>query len=110
MVDLPQNLAAQKYANMAKSIDNIKPSKISGDSQKELVGQASFGDLVKEGIESAVAAQRKSEQMSAKAIAGEADLTDVVTSITKAEVALDTVMSVRDRMLNAYQEIMRTQI
>lgn len=109
MVDLPQNLAAQKYANMAKNISDIKPS-IGGADNKDFVGQASFGDLVKEGIETAVAAQRKSEQMSAKAVAGEADLADVVTSITKAEVALDTVMSVRDRMLTAYQEIMRTQI
>lgn len=109
MVDLPQGLAAQKYANMAKSLEGIKSAL--GNEDKSLVGQGpNFGELLEAGIRNAVDAQRKSESISAKAIVGEAELTDVVTSITKAEVALDTVLAVRDRMLTAYQEIMRTQI
>ncbi|HCK32494.1 MAG: flagellar hook-basal body complex protein FliE [Micavibrio sp.] len=108
MVDALQNLAAKKYAEMAKNMADIKP--IQQESQPAPNETASFGDLVKEGLEQAVAAQRKSEAVSAKAVVGEANLTDVVESITKAEVALDTVLAVRDRLLNAYQEVMRTQI
>jgi flagellar hook-basal body complex protein FliE len=48
--------------------------------------------------------------MSAKAVTGEADLTDVVTAVTNAELTLQTVVSVRDRLISAYQEIMRMPI
>jgi flagellar hook-basal body complex protein FliE len=37
-------------------------------------------------------------------------VTDVVTAVTNAEVALDTVVAVRDRVISAYQEIMRMPI
>jgi len=48
--------------------------------------------------------------MSAQAVTGEADLTDVVAAITSAELTLQTVVAVRDRLISAYQEIMRMPI
>ena len=48
--------------------------------------------------------------MSAAAIQNKADLTEVVTAITNAEVTLQTVVAVRDRMISAYQQIMRMPI
>ena len=109
MADIIQNLAAQRYADMADKIKDIAPTP--GQIRQELPeGGVSFGDLIKEGVEGAIQSQKKSEVASAQAVTGEADLNDVVEAITKAEVALDTVMAVRDRMLNAFQEIMRTQI
>lgn len=109
MVDVSQTLAAQKYANMAKNVSNVAGSS-DGENAKNMITGPDFGDLVKEGIQQAISAQRKSEAMSAKAVTGEAELTDVVEAVTKAEVALDTVVAIRDRMVSAFQEIMRTQI
>ena len=48
--------------------------------------------------------------MSLKAVAGEAELSEVVTAVANAETALQTVVTVRDRIITAYQEIMRMPI
>jgi flagellar hook-basal body complex protein FliE len=69
-----------------------------------------FGEMLSEALQSTVDAQKTAEATSAKAVAGKADVTDVVTAVTSAEVALDTVVAVRDRVISAYQEIMRMPI
>lgn len=70
----------------------------------------SFADLVGESLESAVQAGHQSEAMTAKAIAGQADLNEVVSAVTNAEVTLQTVVAIRDRMIQAYQEIIQMPI
>lgn len=70
----------------------------------------SFGAVLKASIDSAVTAQETSEQVSAKAVVGKADMTEVLQAVNDAELALNTVLAVRDRVVQAYQEIMRTPI
>ncbi|RVU34638.1 flagellar hook-basal body complex protein FliE [Hwanghaeella grinnelliae] len=70
----------------------------------------SFLDLVKSGVNDAVSANRAAEKLSIDAIAGKADLTEVVTAISHAEATLSTVVRVRDRMISAYQQILRMPI
>jgi flagellar hook-basal body complex protein FliE len=53
---------------------------------------------------------RGSETMQASAVRGEASLTDVLEAVTAADLTLQSVVSIRDRMLTAYQEIMRMPI
>lgn len=55
-------------------------------------------------------ATSQAEAMSAKAVAGQAGLVDVVTAVNNAEMVLDTVTTVRDRVVRAYEEIMRMPI
>lgn len=52
----------------------------------------------------------KSEALSAQAIAGKASLSQVVSAVNEAELALQTVMSIRDRVISAYQDIMKMPI
>ena len=40
----------------------------------------------------------------------EAELVDIVTAVSNAEVTLETVMAVRDRVIAAYQEIIKMPI
>jgi flagellar hook-basal body complex protein FliE len=70
----------------------------------------SFGAMVRNTIDQVVNTQKKSEEMSAQAVLGKADLTDVVQAVTEAELTLQTVMTVRDRLVGAYQDIMRMPI
>ncbi len=70
----------------------------------------SFGDVLKESVEGAIAAQHKSEKVSAAAVTGQANITDVLQAVTEAEMTLNTVVSVRDRVIRAYEEIMRSPI
>lgn len=46
----------------------------------------------------------------ARAHSGAADLTDVVTAVGKAELTLQTVVAVRDKVIQAYQEVLRMPI
>lgn len=95
--------AANLYANTAKAAG-----------QPGLEGAAtggfSFGDLLKSGLQSAIGTVKAGEAASAAAVAGKADLSQVVQAINQAELTLQTVVAIRDRMLSAYQEILRMPI
>ena len=66
-----------------------------------------FGSLVKAGLQAAVDASKKSETLSKQAIAGKADIREVVTAVNNAELTLQTVVAVRDKVVSAYNDIMR---
>ncbi|MGH1399260.1 MAG: flagellar hook-basal body complex protein FliE [Alphaproteobacteria bacterium] len=73
-------------------------------------GGVSFADFLKDKASDAVETIRDSEAISAKAVTGEANLTEVVQAVTDAELTLQTVVAVRDRMISAYQDIMSMPI
>jgi flagellar hook-basal body complex protein FliE len=70
----------------------------------------SFGSLVKEAVQSAIETQKQSAQVSDAAVKGKADMTDVVLAVNNAETTLQSVVAVRDKVVAAYQEIMRMPI
>lgn len=99
------NNAIGAYANTLKQM--------SGASEAQPVSPASgpsFGDVLKESVTSAIDAQHTSENVSAKALVGKADMTEVLQAVNDAEIALNTVLAVRDRVVQAYETVMRTPI
>lgn len=94
------------YAATARTAMGNDSAKVAGTAGEG----PSFGSVLKASIDSAVQAQETSEQVSAKAIVGKADMTEVLQAVNDAELALNTVLAVRDRVVQAYQEIMRTPI
>lgn len=70
----------------------------------------SFADLIQSSAQESIKTMKAGEEMSAKAVTGQADLTDVVQAVTAAEVTLQTVTAVRDKVISAYQDIMRMPI
>lgn len=70
----------------------------------------SFLGLVKKGLEDSVEKIRSAEKMSARAVTGKAELADVVQAVNEAEIVMETVITLRDRMIGAYQQIMRMPI
>lgn len=73
-------------------------------------GGGDFGELVKQLSESSLKATKAGETMSTKAAAGNANMADVVTAVANAELALQTVVAVRDKVISAYQDIIRMPI
>jgi flagellar hook-basal body complex protein FliE len=71
---------------------------------------ASFGDLLSGVMNDAVAAGKAAEAKTASLLQGKGDLVDVVTAVNAAEMTLETVVAVRDRVISAYQDIMRMPI
>ena len=45
-----------------------------------------------------------------QAATGKANVIDVVTAVAETQVAVETLVSVRDRMIQAYEEIMKMPI
>lgn len=93
--------ALQRAAGAVSDDDSAPGAKAKGPA---------FADLVRVAVTEPIAAVHKSEQMTAAAAAGKADLADVAMAVTNAEMAIETVTAVRDRVVSAYQEIMRMPI
>ncbi|MGE0108717.1 MAG: flagellar hook-basal body complex protein FliE [Bdellovibrionales bacterium] len=73
-------------------------------------GGGSFSDMVSDFLGDTVDSVRHSEEMSAKGAMGKADLQDVILAVSDAEVMIQTVTAIRDKMISAYQEVIRTAI
>ena len=99
--------AANAYAKLARLADPGANPLISkgGDSEGP-----SFGAMVKEAINSVVESGRKSDGLAQGMAAGKANIVDVVTAVSETEVAVQTLVSVRDKVISAYEEIMRMPI
>jgi len=99
--------AANAYAKLARLADpGANPlEKGAGDS-----AGPNFGALVKEAIGSVVEAGRKSDAQSQAMAAGKANIVDVVTAVSETEVAVQAMVSIRDKVISAYEEIMRMPI
>jgi flagellar hook-basal body complex protein FliE len=102
--------AANAYASIQKmgagALTGTKPaSAISGEG-----GGADFGALVKQFVGNTTESARNAEAKMTQATAGKADLVDVVTAVAESEAALETLVAVRDRVIAAYEEIMRMPI
>jgi flagellar hook-basal body complex protein FliE len=73
-------------------------------------GGTSFGDTLSRAIAGVVDSSQAAEGQAVKAIAGAGNLTEVATAVAKAELALQTTTALRDKVVAAYQEIMRMPI
>ncbi|MEQ9124792.1 MAG: flagellar hook-basal body complex protein FliE [Alphaproteobacteria bacterium] len=69
-----------------------------------------FAAVLEDAARSAVETVQRSEQTAIKAASGDAELLDIVTSVNDAEQTLRTVVAVRDKVVQSYQEILRMPI
>ena len=74
------------------------------------VEDGAFAGLVKGAIRGAIETGETSERMSMAAIQDRADITEVVTAVSEAELTLQTVVAVRDKVIEAYQSVLRMPI
>jgi flagellar hook-basal body complex protein FliE len=99
--------AANAYASLARLTESAGMTKAGEGSSSS---GPNFGELVKEAIGSMTQASRASDVQSQAMAAGKANIVDVVTAVAETEVAIDTLVSVRDKVVAAYEEIMRMPI
>ena len=69
-----------------------------------------FASFVRDASSGAVDTMYQGEAMSKAGITGAADLNDVVAAVNDAELTLQTITTLRDRLVQAYQEIIRMPI
>jgi flagellar hook-basal body complex protein FliE len=78
-----------------------------GPNDGGVLRQGDFSNLVKDAIKEAVTIGERGESLSIAGINDRADISKVVTAVAEAEVALKTVVTVRDKVIDAYKEIIR---
>ena len=99
--------AAAAYAKLAKLSDPAAAlGKAAGGESKG----PDFSAMVHDALGAVVEAGKKSDSQSKALASGKANLVDVATAITETEVAVQTLVSVRDKVIAAYEEIMRMPI
>jgi len=73
-------------------------------------GTESFADYLKKALDQVAAAEQQVHRVNDLFIIGEADVNDVMLAAAKAELSLRLTAEVRNKVIEAYQEIMRMQI
>lgn len=96
-MDIRTSLAAQSYAQ-ARSAAAPEPTAESGET---MIGRAigSFADTLAQG-----------EQTARAAMTGNADPHALVQALASSQLAVETVATVRDKVVEAYQEILRMPV
>lgn len=94
---------AGAYASFSRGLDI-------GTMEAPAVQGPNFSDMIRNGVQGFVETQHATETLSTRSVTGKADLADVVVAVTNAEVSLQAVVAIRDRVINAYQDILRMPI
>ncbi|MFO1242752.1 MAG: flagellar hook-basal body complex protein FliE [Rickettsiales bacterium] len=102
------NSAINAYTNASKMKGDGPAASLMPEEANPM--KPSFGSLVSDALNEAKDSNYNSESISALAVAGKAELHELVTSVNNAELALNTVVAVRDKVINAYQDILRMAI
>ncbi|MFM8701062.1 MAG: flagellar hook-basal body complex protein FliE [Hyphomicrobiales bacterium] len=69
-----------------------------------------FGDLVQNSLARVAEKGLLADQQVASVAAGQADMVSVVTAVAESESAIETLVAVRDKVIAAYDDIMRMQV
>ena len=72
--------------------------------------ESSFGAQLESILEDVESKQLDAREQSIKAAAGEASLHDVALALEKADISIRLLSKGREKVVNAYQEIMRMQV
>jgi flagellar hook-basal body complex protein FliE len=97
--------AANAYATLARLSDPGASLARTQDS-----AGTSFGAVLKDVISAVSQAGRASDAQSQALAAGKANMIDVVTAVAETETAIETLVSVRDKVIAAYEDILRMPI
>lgn len=73
------------------------------------IGQG-FTATLDRAVQTAIDTGNKAEALSVQGIAGGGDITKVVTAVAQAQLTLQTATVIRDRVVQAYQDIMKMPI
>jgi flagellar hook-basal body complex protein FliE len=98
--------AAGAYASLARLTEGA-----AGLGKAAAAGSGpDFGTLLKQAAGAIAEVGQKADAQAQAVAVGKANVVDVVTAVAETEVAVDALVSVRDRVIQAYEEIMRMPI
>lgn len=88
----------------------IRPSEVPG-APAPTEGKSSFGEVLKDSIKQVNSLQQEADaSIQSLATGGAASLHDTMLAIQKAELSFKLMMQVRNKIVEAYQEVLRMQV
>jgi flagellar hook-basal body complex protein FliE len=108
MSDMPTitvrpSAAAAAYARVDSGAQGVSDAAAAGDG-------GTFGATLQRALQGAVDAGHEADAKAMQALSGNGNLTEVVTAVARAELALQSATAIRDRVVQAYQDIMKMPI
>jgi flagellar hook-basal body complex protein FliE len=106
-MSIPFNAATSAYGNAARLINQAARQ------EPPLGGAGKDGDFAKvlaDAVQGMVDSGKTADAKAMDLVNGKGDVVDVVTAISQTEIAIETMVTVRDRVISAYEEIMRMPI
>ena len=97
-------VAANAYAALARIMDT------GGAAKGADAGGQSFSSVLKDAVGGVLDVGRKADAQTVAMASGKANVMDVVTAVAETDVAVSTLVSVRDKVIAAYEDIMKMAI
>jgi flagellar hook-basal body complex protein FliE len=107
-ISTPFNAAANAYGNASRLINQA--AKPNTDLTAKAATGGNFADLLAQNVQGVIDQGKVSDQMAMDMVSGKANVVDMVTALSETEMAIESMVTLRDRVINAYEEIMRMPI
>jgi flagellar hook-basal body complex protein FliE len=95
-----QSVASPALKNAASAANKATPAEATD----------SFASFLKAALDSVAAQEKQVHTLNDKFLVGEADVNEVLIAASKAELSLSLTAQIRNKVVEAYQEIMRMQV
>ncbi|MBD8064302.1 flagellar hook-basal body complex protein FliE [Devosia sp. PTR5] len=109
MATTPFNAAAAAYGNASRLISQAAKPRTDLTAEASATGN-SFAQMLSQTVQGVVDQGKVSDQMAMDMVNGKANVVDMVTALSQTEMSINTMVTVRDRVISAYEEIMRMPI
>ncbi|MFQ5566520.1 MAG: flagellar hook-basal body complex protein FliE [Paracoccaceae bacterium] len=106
-MDIQTSFATQLYASARRIAPAETPAP---DGAGKTAEGTTFSEALAAASSEMAATLRAGEAAAQQALAGEGDVQSVVEALTATELTLQTAVAVRDRVVEAYQEVLRMPI
>jgi flagellar hook-basal body complex protein FliE len=101
---------SQKFLDTGKTASEIKSLPLAPSSPSS-VGEKTFADTLKDAVGSVNTLQKQADVKAQELATGKTDnIQDVMVSAEKADIALRLMVNVRNKIIDAYQDVMKMQV
>ena len=109
-ISTPFNAASAAYGNASRLINQAAKPNTDLTALANPKAGNSFADMLAQQVQGVVDSGKASDSMAIDMVNGKANVVDMVTALSETEMAIDSMVTVRDRVISAYEEIMRMPI
>ena len=105
---IPVNAATAAYSNAAKLLGQGGKPQV--NQVADLTGDNDFAKMLGQAVQGVVDSGKVADTKAMDMVNGRGDMIDVVTAISQTELAMESMVAIRDKVITAYEEIMRMPI